>query len=120
MADDGDSSGRPALRVLPGGATRTGTNPTHVTDEALLAAFLVGDDQAFGDLVQRHETLVLALVRRYARTPEDARDLAQRTFLRAFEAVRRSHTWHIRQDVPFRRWLVRVAVNLAQNHLRDE
>ncbi|HEY6097875.1 MAG TPA: sigma-70 family RNA polymerase sigma factor, partial [Anaeromyxobacter sp.] len=63
----------------------------------------------------------LAIVRRYARTPEDARDLAQRTFLRAFEAARRALRRGPRRDaVPFRRWLVRVAVNLAKNHLRDE
>jgi RNA polymerase sigma factor (sigma-70 family) len=120
MADDGDRSGRPALRVLPGGATRTGTSAAHVTDEALLAAFLVGDDEAFGDLVHRHETLVLALVRRYARTPEDARDLAQRTFLRAFEAARRTLRSDTRTPFPFRRWIIRIALNLAKNHLRDE
>ena len=91
-----------------------------MTDEALLAAFLVGDDDAFGDLVQRHERLVLSLVRRYARTPEDARDLSQRTFLRALEAARRTLRSDTRDAVPVRRWIVRVALNLAKNHLRDE
>src|SRR5512133_1955558 len=121
MAEEGDS-GRPALRVVPGGAAgaQAGSAARDLADARDLQAFLAGENAAFGALVRRHEPLVLALVRRYARTSEDARDLAQRTFLRAFEAVRRSHTWHVRQDVPFRRWLVRVAVNLAQNHLRDE
>jgi RNA polymerase sigma-70 factor (ECF subfamily) len=117
MAEEGDS-GRPALRVVPGGAA--GAQARDLADARDLQAFLAGENAAFGALVRRHEPLVLSLVRRYARTPEDARDLAQRTFLRAFESVRRSHTWHVRQDVPFRRWLVRVAVNLARNHLRDE
>jgi RNA polymerase sigma-70 factor (ECF subfamily) len=114
--DEGRDKGRPpSLRVLAGGAT-----PARREEEALVAAFLVGDDEAFGELVRRHEPLVLALVRRYARTPEDARDLAQRTFLRAFEAARRALRGPRHQAVPFRRWLVRVAVNLAKNHLRDE
>ncbi len=86
-----------------------------------MAAFLVGDDDAFGELVRRNERLVLSIVRRYTRTPDDARDLAQRTFLRAFQAARRAlRRGPRRESVPFRRWLVRVAVNLAKNHVRDE
>lgn len=122
MADEGES-GRPALRVVTGGAEATsgpGAARHPSADDRDLQAFLSGENAAFTALVKRHEPLVLALVRRYARTAEDARDLAQRTFLRAFEAARRSHRWHIHEDVPFRRWLVRVAVNLARNHLRDE
>ncbi len=115
MDDEADKGPLPTLRVVAGGAT-----PARREEEALLAAFLVGDDEAFGELVRRHEPLVLAIVRRYARTPEDARDLAQRTFLRAFEAARRAFRRGPRNAVPFRRWLVRVAVNLAKNHLRDE
>jgi RNA polymerase sigma-70 factor (ECF subfamily) len=125
MAEEHETS-RPALRVLRGGAESGPTRPWSpapartVSDEALVAAFLVGDDRAFGDLVRRHEKLVLSLVRRYARTPEDARDLAQRTFLRAFEAAHRAVAKGDRESFPFRRWLVRIALNLAKNHLRDE
>jgi RNA polymerase sigma-70 factor (ECF subfamily) len=93
------------------------------SDEALLAAFLQGDDGAFGQLCLRHESLVLSIVRRYARSPDDARDLAQRTFLRALQAARRTARRGARAGEPglvFRRWLVRIAVNLAKNHLRDE
>jgi len=114
MVDEGDGN-RPVLRVVPGGAARSARK-----EEALLAAFLVGDDQAFGDLVRLHEKLVLSLVRRYARTPEDARDLAQRAFLRAFEAARRALRRASGGQFSFRRWLVRIAINLAKNHLRDE
>jgi RNA polymerase sigma-70 factor, ECF subfamily len=113
MAEEGEGK-RPTLRVVPGGAGRGGRE-----EQALLAAFLVGDDESFGELVRRHERLVLSLVRRYARTPEDARDLAQRTFLRAFEAARRALGSAPRGGVPFRRWLIRIAVNLGKNHLRD-
>jgi RNA polymerase sigma-70 factor (ECF subfamily) len=111
---DEDEQGRGGLRVVPGGIT-----PARREEEALVAAFLVGDDQAFGELFRRHEGLVLAIVRRYARSPDDAADLVQRTFLRAFEAARRSLRRGPRSAVPFRRWLVRVAVNLAKNHRRD-
>jgi RNA polymerase sigma-70 factor (ECF subfamily) len=108
---DGD---RPRLQVLPGGRSVEAT-----TEDALLGAWLVGDDDAFGELVRRHQGLVLALVRRYASTPEDARDLVQRTFLKAFESARRGLARGGQNAVPFKRWLIRVAVNLAKNHRRD-
>jgi len=119
MSDD--EHGRPRLRVVAGGGAREAARE----EAALLGAWLVGDDDAFGELVRRHEPLVLSLVRRYARSPEDARDLAQRTFLRAFESARRALTrggaaGGASGAVPFRRWLVRVAVNLGKNHRRDE
>lgn len=93
-----------------------------MSDETLLAAFLQGDDGAFGQLCLRHEPVVLSIVRRYARSPEDARDLAQRTFLRALQAARRTmrRAAEGQGGLVFRRWLVRIAVNLAKNHARDE
>jgi RNA polymerase sigma-70 factor (ECF subfamily) len=111
---DDDRHRRPSLRLVAGEDTRAPRD-----EETLVAAFLVGDDDAFGELVGRHETMVLAIVRRYSASPEDARDLAQRTFLRAFEAARRSLRRGSPNAVPFRRWLVRIAVNLAKNHRRD-
>jgi RNA polymerase sigma-70 factor (ECF subfamily) len=111
---DDDRQHRPSLRLVGGEDVRAPRD-----EDALVAAFLVGDDEAFGELVGRHEGMVLAIVRRYAMSPDDARDLAQRTFLRAFEAARRSLRSGTRSAVPFRRWLVRIAVNLAKNHRRD-
>jgi RNA polymerase sigma-70 factor (ECF subfamily) len=117
--DDGGIEGR-RLRLLDGGAAAAARD-----EAALVGAWLRGDQAAFGALVARHQPLVLAIVRRYAASPEDARDLAQRTFLRAFEATRRALGGRAARDpeaggVPFRRWLIRVAVNQARNHRRDE
>jgi RNA polymerase sigma-70 factor (ECF subfamily) len=109
-----DERDRPGLRVVPGGL-----GAARREEDALVLGFLLGDDAAFGELFRRHQALVLAIVRRYARSPDDAADLVQRTFLRAFEAARRSLRGGPRSAVPFRRWLVRVAVNLAKNHRRD-
>jgi RNA polymerase sigma-70 factor (ECF subfamily) len=111
MTDGDDRHGQ--LRVIPGGAPAG-------DDSALVAAILVGDDEAFAELVRRNEGLLLRILRRWARTPEDARDLAQKAFLKAFEAARRGVALGRREGFPFRRWLVRIALNLAKNHLRDE
>jgi RNA polymerase sigma-70 factor (ECF subfamily) len=102
----------PGLRVLPGGRGAG-------SDGELLRDFLRGDEPAFEELWRRHHGTVHALLRRYARSPEDARDLTQRAFLRAIGAGRRALRAS-RGEFPFRAWLLRIAANLGKNHLRDE
>jgi RNA polymerase sigma-70 factor, ECF subfamily len=114
MGDVKQGQGAPAgLRVVPGASA------AEREDDRLARAFLAGDDAAFGELVRRHERAVLALVRRYAADGDGERDLAQRAFLKAFEAARRSTWLPRRAEVPFRAWLLRIALNLGRNHLRD-
>jgi RNA polymerase sigma-70 factor (ECF subfamily) len=70
--------------------------------------------------VQRHQRLVLALVRRYARSPEESADLVQQSFLRAFAAAGRVFPrMRLSEEGAFRAWLLRVAVNVGKNHARD-
>lgn len=91
------------------------------SDSALCQDFLTGDPRAFGELVRRHQDVVFRLLRRYTRTADDALDLSQRAFLQAFEAARRSLPRLMKGsiEVPFKAWLLRIAVNLAKNHARD-
>jgi len=96
-----------------------GASDEEQLDDALARSFLDGDDLAFTELVRRHERTVLALVRRYAEDADAARDLAQRAFLKAFVMARRSRWLRRRGAVPFRAWLLRVALNLGKNHARD-
>ncbi|HET6922735.1 MAG TPA: sigma-70 family RNA polymerase sigma factor [Anaeromyxobacteraceae bacterium] len=99
--------------MLPGGAAGR-------TDEALVGAFLAGEEAAFGELWRRYAPAAHAAVRRFARTPEDGADLVQRAFLRALEAARRRARLPFRGPFPFRPFILRVALNLARNHARDE
>jgi RNA polymerase sigma-70 factor, ECF subfamily len=72
-----------------------------------------GDNDAFGELVQRYERRVLKVIRRFIPDLEIATDLVQESFLRAFERMD--------QFDPSRRfgpWLFRLAVNLTYDHLR--
>ena len=103
---------RAALRLVPAGPR---------SDSALCQDFLAGDPRAFGELVRGHQDVVFRLLRRYTRTADDALDLSQRAFLQAFEAARRSLPRLLKGsiEVPFRAWLLRIAVNLAKNHVRD-
>jgi RNA polymerase sigma-70 factor (ECF subfamily) len=104
---------KPHLRVLDGAV---GTP----TDADLCAAFAQGDEAAFGTLVKRHQDLVYAVVRRYAGSADDARELAQRAFIKAFQALRRPLV-RLRHghDFPFRAWVLRIAINAGKNHVRQ-
>jgi len=84
-----------------------------VTDEALARASAEGDDRAFEELVRRHQRGVYALARRYTRNHEDADDVAQESFLRAWRAIGSYDAAR-----PFKPWLYRIVVNAALNHLR--
>ena len=111
MSASSDPSRLP-LRLVP-----VGPRP----DAALCRDFLLGDSAAFGELVRRHQELVLRLLRRYTRSVDDALDLSQKAFLQAFEAARRAlpRLMGSSQEVPFKAWLLRIAVNLAKNHVRN-
>jgi RNA polymerase sigma-70 factor (ECF subfamily) len=123
--ETGGSNPRQGLRLVRGvpgeqpGARPAAEERTGGDEGALARAFLGGDDAAFGEIVRSHQQEVLAVVRRYAASPDDARDLAQRAFLRAFEAARRSLRFRRGEPIPLRAWLLRVAVNLGKNHARD-
>lgn len=104
-----DVPGASHLKVLLGGAAGA-------ADDELVRDFLEGDEDAFTELWRRHHPVVHRVVRRFARDPEDARDLVQRAFLRALTAARRATRG---SPVPFRPWLLRIAVNLGKNHARD-
>lgn len=108
-----EAARRAPLRVVAGNGGEP-QSPSESDDE-LLRMFLGGGDWAFGELFRLHAPLVHAVVRRYASGPDEARDLVQRTFLRALEAARRD----LGRSVAFRPWLIRIAVNLAKNHVRD-
>jgi RNA polymerase sigma-70 factor (ECF subfamily) len=90
-------------------------------DTELCRSFIAGDEAAFGELIRRHQDLVFEIVRRYTVRTDDARDLSQRAFLKAFQAARRTlkrlgGSGHI----PFRAWLLRIVINLGKNHARQE
>jgi RNA polymerase sigma-70 factor (ECF subfamily) len=83
-------------------------------DERRLAELAkAGDENAFADLVRGRTDSVVAFLRRMLGDTEDARDVAQLTFLRVWENLPRyDPTW------AFSTWLFRIAGNLAIDALR--
>jgi RNA polymerase sigma-70 factor (ECF subfamily) len=82
------------------------------SDEVLVQRCLAGEGAAFDVLVRRYQKRVFHLTYRLTQHPEDANDLAQEVFVRAYE---RLHTF--RPGAPFWPWLRRVAVNWCLNWL---
>jgi RNA polymerase sigma-70 factor, ECF subfamily len=85
------------------------------TDEELVARSIGGDASSFNELIQRWERPIYALAYRQIGREEDARDVCQETFLRAYRALN-----GFRGQAKFSSWLYRIALNLCRDWLRRE
>ncbi|MFH0962391.1 MAG: sigma-70 family RNA polymerase sigma factor [Planctomycetota bacterium] len=84
-----------------------------MTDAELVACAQQGSDNAFEELVRRHEGNVYRVAKRILPNYEDARDVAQETFLRTFRSLDR-----LDPTRPIEHWLLAVTVNLCRSTLR--
>ena len=78
-------------------------------DRELVHRTLAGDSSAFGELVESHGAVVHRVAARVV-GPDEADDVAQDAFLRAFHRLDR-----FRGESPFRAWLLRIVHNTALN-----
>jgi RNA polymerase sigma-70 factor (ECF subfamily) len=92
------------------GAAEPAADLATLDDRALVGACLAGRREAFDELVVRHRRTVYRLCYRFVGHHEDATDLAQETFLRAYRALRT-----FKGDSAVGTWLHRIAVNLSLN-----
>jgi RNA polymerase sigma-70 factor (ECF subfamily) len=82
-------------------------------DEALVAACLAGDRSAFDAIVERHRRAVYQVCFRFANNHEDASDLAQETFVRAWKGMPT-----FKGQAALSTWLYRIAVNVSLNRVK--
>jgi RNA polymerase sigma-70 factor (ECF subfamily) len=83
-------------------------------DEApFVAEARKGDNRAFAELVKRYEAKIFRLAQHITQNREDAEDVLQETFLRAYE-----HLDQFQGNSKFYTWIVRIAVNQALMKLR--
>jgi RNA polymerase sigma-70 factor (ECF subfamily) len=83
------------------------------TDEELVALSMGGDADSFNQLILRWERPIYALAYRVIGREEDARDVCQETFLRAFRALP-----GFKGQAKFSSWLYRIALNLCRDWIR--
>ena len=72
-----------------------------------------GEAAAFEILVRERSGEIYGLLYRLTENAEEARDLTQETFLRAFQSI-----GHFRGEADLRTWIYRIAINQARNRWR--
>jgi len=82
------------------------------TDADLVARSKQGDTRAFGELVVRYQKTVYRIILRMVKSPDDADDLTQDTFVRAHRGLKT-----FKEEYDFHPWLYRIAVNQAINFI---
>lgn len=75
--------------------------------------FQKGDDSAFNELVKQYQKSVYQIARRLLGSHEDAEDVAQEAFIKAYRGLKT-----FREDASFFTWIYRIAVNLSLNAIR--
>lgn len=85
------------------------------TDPAFVARVLRGETDAFRYLVERHSRNVFHLAFRMTGNAQDAEDVVQETFLRAFRHLKRYESRSL-----FSTWLYRIAANCAVDLMRAQ
>jgi RNA polymerase sigma-70 factor (ECF subfamily) len=86
-----------------------------LTDDELVAKSVGGDAESFNQLILRWERPIYALAYRVIGREEDARDVCQETFLRAFRALP-----GFKGQAKFSSWLYRIALNLCRDWIRRQ
>jgi RNA polymerase sigma factor (sigma-70 family) len=94
--------------------------PTSAADEVAEVRKLVreaqsGDLSAYDELVRRHQERIYGLCYHMTSNHEDAHDLAQDAFVKAWQAIRT-----FKGDASFYTWVYRIAVNTCLNHLKTK
>ena len=85
-----------------------------LSEDALLVQQAVGGDtQAFGKLVEKYESFVYRTVFYDLKSHEDAQDVSQEIFIKAYKALS-----SFRSDSEFSTWLYRICKNTVYDHLR--
>jgi RNA polymerase sigma-70 factor, ECF subfamily len=93
--------------------TPTTSTPTGFDESSLVAQAKAGDQNAFAELVTHYERKIYRLAKNITRNDEDAEDVLQDAFFRAYE-----HLDSFKGDSKFYTWIVRIAVNEALMRLR--
>jgi RNA polymerase sigma-70 factor (ECF subfamily) len=89
------------------------SEPLHPSDVELISAVLQGNQDRYGDLVERYQGRLVNYLFRFLRNLDEAHDLAQEVFLKVYQALDRYDSQY-----KFSTWLFRVARNAAIDQIR--
>src|SRR5712691_12451742 len=104
---------KPSKKVVNQRRGAARSEGVHVDETALIRAAQAGDNAAFDELVRAYDQSVLRLAMNLLRSPEDAIDVYQETFLRVYRNLS-----SFRFDCSFHTCLYRIVTNLCLDQLR--
>ncbi|KAA2242679.1 sigma-70 family RNA polymerase sigma factor [Chitinophaga agrisoli] len=82
-------------------------------DINIINQVLKGDQQGFEELIKRYQSFVFTIALRYCRNREDAEEIAQDVFVKAYRSLA-----DFRRDAKFSTWLYTIAMNTTRTFLR--
>src|SRR5690606_41728468 len=80
-------------------------------DRADVRLSLAGDDDAYGRIVGRYQSVIAAQMWKYSRDPQIVEELGQEVFVEAYGGLRNYHA-----RAPFLHWLRRIATRVGYRH----
>ena len=86
-----------------------------LSDIELIEQTLAGDQSAYADLVKRHQRFVFTLALRFAKTREDAEEIAQDCFIKAYRSLN-----SFQRQSKFTTWLYSIVYTTAMSALRKK
>src|SRR5947207_9881655 len=98
-------------RTLEASMPMAARNPD--PDVELIERYFAGDTSAFDEIMIRYERQIYRVCYRFVENRDDALDLAQDVFVKAFE-----HLATFRREARLKTWLYRIAINHCLNHVK--
>lgn len=89
----------------------------HVSDAALISAYIHGEDRAFETLVKRSKSKVFTSIYLIVKDRYIAEDLLQETYIKAIDVIK---SGRYNEEGKFLPWVARIAHNLAIDYFRKE
>lgn len=86
-----------------------------INDNLIVKKVLEGDKEAFGELINKYSEKVYNLILRMINNSEEAKDISQKVFLRAY-----SYLYSFNPKQKFLTWLLRIAMNLSYDYLKKK
>ncbi len=84
-------------------------------EESLVGRFQKGEERAFNELVLKYKEKVFNMILKMVRNKEDAKDLSQETFVKAYFGLK-----DFRAESSFFTWITKIAINLSINFRKRE
>lgn len=114
LSTTGSESNQEAKSAVSSDTSKTAATTTRAEDDAFVRRAQQGDLAAYDELVRRYQERVYATLYQMTSNHEDANDLAQEAFIKAYQAIK-----SFKGGSSFYTWVYRIAVNKTINFLKS-